>query len=150
MSLFNPSRNEVREFFFATWTKFNSQLLLTEIEKIAINVIHMHPEYHEILNAPERFKMQDYFPEFGETNPFLHMSLHLSVLEQISINQPTGIANIYALLKNKHHNQHQAQGEHNAQHDILECLAETIWLAQRNNTGLDAEHYLQLLQQKAT
>jgi Domain of unknown function (DUF1841) len=144
MSLFNPSRDEVREFFFLAWSKFKAHQMLTDLEKIGVDVIHMHPEYHSILDAPGQFKLQEYFPEFGETNPFLHMSLHLSVLEQISINQPIGIAGIYEKLKLKY------QEEHAAQHDVLECLAEIIWLAQRNNAGLDAEHYLQLLQQKAT
>jgi len=143
MSLFNPSRDEVRDFFFESWRKFNAQLPLTDLEKITVSVIHMHPEYHAILNAPEQFKHQAYFPEMGETNPFLHMSLHLSVLEQIGINQPIGIADIYTKLKLKH------QEEHLAQHDLLDCLAETIWLAQRNQTSLDADHYLTLLQQKA-
>ena len=143
MALFNPSRDEVRNFFFDAWAKFKGQKTLTDLEKIGLGVMHMHPEYHAILDAPARFKQQEYFPEHGETNPYLHMSLHLSILEQISINQPIGIADIYKQLKIKH------QDEHAAQHDILECLAETIWLAQRNNTGLDTEHYLQLLQQKA-
>lgn len=142
MALFNPSREEVREFFFNTWTQFNAQKPLTDLEKIALNVIHMHPEYHAILSAPEQFKHQEYFPEFGETNPFLHMSLHLSILEQISINQPLGITSIYNQLKLKH------QNEHNAQHTILECLGESIWQAQRNNTALDINYYVQLLQQK--
>ena len=142
MSLFNPSRDEVREFFFATWNKFQRKFILTDLEKIALGVIHLHPEYHTILNAPEQFKYQEYFPEFGETNPFLHMSLHLSILEQISINQPIGIADIYGQLTLKH------QDEHSAQHDILECLAECIWSAQHNNTALDANYYVQLLQQK--
>ncbi len=144
MSLFNPSRDEVREFFYSAWDKFKAQKPLTDLEKIAISVMHMHPEYHAILDAPERFKHQEYFTEFGETNPFLHMSLHLSILEQISINQPIGIADIYAKLKLKH------QTEHDAQHDILECLAESIWSAQRNNTALDANYYVQLLQQKVS
>jgi Domain of unknown function (DUF1841) len=142
MSLFNPSRDEVREFFFDAWAKFKAQKPLTDLEKIGLGVMHMHPEYHAILDAPAQFKHQEYFPEFGETNPFLHMSLHLSILEQISINQPTGIADIYAQLKLKH------QNEHDAQHDILDCLAETIWQAQRNNTALDGNYYVQLLQQK--
>lgn len=149
MALFNPSRDEVRDFFFDTWAKFKIQKTLTELEKIGLSVMHIHPEYHAILDTPARFKQQEYFPEHGETNPYLHMSLHLSILEQISINQPIGIAGIYAQLKLKHQDEHKEQSEHQAQHDILECLAETIWLAQRNNTGLDAEHYLQLLQQKA-
>jgi hypothetical protein len=147
MSLFNPSRDEVREFFFATWAKFKAQQTLTDLEKIAAGVMHMHPEYHVILDKPEQFKNQEYFPEFGETNPFLHMSLHLSVLEQISINQPIGIADIYAQLKLKHQSKHEA--EHEAQHDILDCLAETIWQAQRTNSNIDGAQYIQLLQQKA-
>jgi Domain of unknown function (DUF1841) len=142
MSLFNPSRNEVRDFFFEAWAKAKAAQVLTDLEKIALAVMHMHPEYHAILDAPELFKHQDYFPEFGESNPFLHMSLHVSIHEQISINQPTGIVGIYAQLKLKH------QNEHDAQHAILECLAETIWQAQRNNAGMDSVHYLQLLQQK--
>jgi Domain of unknown function (DUF1841) len=143
MSLFNPSRDEVREFFFTSWNKFKKNLTLTDLEKISLSVIHMHPEYHIILDAPEKIMHQEYFPEFGETNPFLHMSLHLSIYEQISINQPIGIVGIYEKLKNKH------QDEHLAQHDILDCLAECIWSAQKNNTSLDANYYVQLLQQKA-
>ena len=85
---------------------------------------------------------QQYFPEKGETNPFLHLSLHLSVIEQISINQPIGISNVYATLCETH------QDKHLAQHDLLECLAETIWLAQRNNMPLDSAHYLSLLNQR--
>jgi len=143
MSLFNPSRNEVRDFFFETWSKYKRQSPLSDLEKIGLNVMLIHPEYHSMLDAPEQFKHQAYFPEMGETNPFLHMSLHLSIFEQISIDQPIGIKGFYEKLKLKH------QDEHLAQHDVLDCLAETIWLAQRNNTGLDPEHYLQLLQQKA-
>ena len=143
MSLFNPSRDEVREFFFNTWSQFKAQKPLTDLEKIALGVINMHPEYQAILDAPAQYKSQEYFPEFGETNPFLHMSLHLSILEQVSINQPTGIADIYQRLKLKY------QDEHDAQHTILECLGEAIWQAQRNNTALDASFYVQLLQQKA-
>lgn len=143
MSLFNPSRDEVREFFFGAWAKFRQNLSLTDLEKLGVHVMQMHPEYHKILDAPQSFKHQAYFPEMGETNPFLHMSLHLSILEQISINQPIGIAHIYQKLLFKH------QNEHDALHDILECLGETIWLAQRNQTSLNSEHYLALLQHKA-
>jgi Domain of unknown function (DUF1841) len=142
MSLFNPSRDEVRAFFFEAWAKFKARKSLTDLEKIALGVMHMHPEYHGILDAPDQFKSQEYFPEFGETNPFLHMSLHLSVLEQISINQPIGITDIYEQLKLKY------QVEHDAQHDILECLGEVIWQAQRNNSAIDSQYYVQLLQQK--
>lgn len=142
MNMFKPSRDEVRDFFFSTWSKFKQQQALTDLEKIAIGVIQMHPEYHLILDAPEKYKQQEYFPEQGETNPFLHMSLHLSVLEQISINQPIGIAGIYTQLKTSH------QEEHLAQHDVIDCLAETIWQAQQNNSVINAPYYLQLLEEK--
>jgi len=143
MSLFNPSRDEVRMFFFDAWKKFNTQQALSDLEKLAVSVIHLHPEYHAILSFPERFQDLSYFPEMGETNPFLHMSLHLSILEQISINQPIGIREVFDALKAKH------QDEHAALHVILECLGETIWQSQRNQAPLDATHYLQLMRQRA-
>lgn len=143
MALFNPSRDEVRQFFFDAWSKFKQQQGLTELEKMAVGIMHMHPEYHEILDRPEQFLQQAYYPEMGETNPFLHMSLHLSIQEQISINQPIGITQAYGKLCTRF------QEEHAAQHALLECLAETIWLAQRNQTGLDAAYYLQLIEQRA-
>jgi phage pi2 protein 07 len=142
MALFNPSRDEVRDFFFDTWAKFRCQKDLSSLEKMTLDVIHLHPEYHAILDMPAQYKHVAYYPELGETNPFLHMSLHLSIREQLSINQPIGIVAIYSTLKTKYSN------EHDAQHAILECLAETIWQAQRNNSGLDNQAYLHLLQQK--
>ncbi len=143
MSLFNPSRDEVRAFFFSAWKTFKLQQVLTDLEKIAVSVILLHPEYHAMLDRPAQYEHQDYFPEMGETNPFLHMSLHLSIHEQRSVNQPIGIVGIYEKLMHKY------QDAHLAQHDLIECLAETIWLAQRSQTNLDAAHYLTLLQQKA-
>ncbi|MBA3696093.1 MAG: DUF1841 family protein [Methylotenera sp.] len=143
MSLYNPSRDQVRQFFFDTWAKFQQKATLSDLEKIAIEVIQLHPEYHTVLDAPERYMNQQYFPEMGETNPFLHMSLHLSVIEQISINQPIGIRDVYDKLRQQH------KGDsHMAHHDILECLAETIWQAQHNNMALDNTVYLNLLKQK--
>ena len=142
MALFNPSRDQVRQFFFDTWAKFKQQQPLTDLEGIALQVIQMHPEYHGVLDAPERFMEQAYFPEMGETNPFLHMSLHLSVLEQVSINQPIGIAGTYQALKLKH------GSEADAQHDLMDCLAETIWQAQRVGQAPDAEAYLACMQAK--
>ena len=142
MSLYNPSRDQARQFLFDAWAKFKQNAALTDLEKIAIEVIQMHPEYHAILDAPERYLSQQYFPEMGETNPFLHLSLHLSVIEQVSINQPIGISDVYAKLLKKYNDKHLAQ------HDLLECLAETIWHSQRNNLPLDSAHYLNLLHQR--
>jgi Domain of unknown function (DUF1841) len=95
-----------------------------------------------VLDAPERYMEQAYFPEMGETNPFLHMSLHLSVLEQVAINQPIGIAEVYQALKMKHGN------EADAQHDLMDCLAESIWQAQRNGQPPNSETYMHCMQGK--
>jgi hypothetical protein len=142
MALFNPSRDQVRQFFFDAWAKYKKQQALTDLEAIALQVIQMHPEYHLVLDAPERYMEQAYFPEMGETNPFLHMSLHLSVLEQVAINQPIGIAEIYQALKMKHGN------EADAQHDLMDCLAESIWQAQRNGQPPNSETYMHCMQGK--
>ena len=142
MSLFNPTRDQVREFFFNTWLKYKQLLTLSDLEKMGLSVMLLHPEYHDVLDAPKKFMHQEYFPEFGTTNPFLHMSLHLSVLEQISINQPTGIAELFKKLVNKH------QNERDAVKDMIECLGEMIWQAQRNQTPPDGALYLNLLQNK--
>jgi hypothetical protein len=143
VALFNPTRDQVRQFFFETWAKFKAKQSLTELEAIALEVMQMHPEYHHVLDAPERYIDQAYFPEMGETNPFLHMSLHLSILEQISINQPLGISDAYqALLK-------KFSEPHHAQHELMECLAETIWQAQRTQTSPDNEVYLALIRERA-
>ncbi len=121
MALFNPSRDQVRQFFFDAWAKFQAQQALTALESMAVEVMQMHPEYHQVLNAPEKYLDQAYFPEMGETNPFLHMSLHLSILEQVAIDQPPGINAAYQRLSARH------DDAYNAQHELMECLAETIW-----------------------
>lgn len=143
MALFNPSRDQVRQFFFDAWGKFKSQQPLSQLEGLAIEIIQMHPEYQPVLDAPERYLEQSYFPEMGETNPFLHMSLHLSILEQVAIDQPPGIAGFYEALQQKHGNKLDAQ------HDLMDCLAETIWQSQRNNTPMDAEAYINCIARKA-
>jgi hypothetical protein len=143
MSLYNPSRDQARQFLFNAWSKFKQIMILTDLEKIAVEVIQIHPEYHAVFDSPERFMQKQYFPEMGEANPFLHITLHLSVIEQISINQPIGITQIYDKLLEHHNDKHMAY------HDLIDCLAETIWHSQRNNKTLDSEHYLNLLKQKS-
>ena len=142
MALFNPSRDEVRQFFFDAWRKYRTAQPLSALEGMALQVMQLHPEYHAVLDAPQRYLEQEYFPEMGETNPFLHLSLHLSVQEQLSIDQPPGIAAAYGTMAAR-------AGEHDAQHAVMECLAETLWRAQRDRMPPDGAAYLQCLQQKA-
>lgn len=89
--MFKPSREQARQLFFDTWRKYRNREILSGIETIALDVILLHPEYHSILEQTEQYLERDYLPEMGDVNPFLHMSMHLAIKEQLSINQPVGI-----------------------------------------------------------
>lgn len=141
--MFNPSRDEVRRFFFDAWHKYREAQPLTGLEGMAVEIALLHPEYHAVLDAPERYLEQEYFPEMGETNPFLHMSLHLSILEQLSIDQPPGIAAAFQAL------QQRLGDTHEAQHGLMECLAETVWRAQRERMPPNAAAYLECMRKRA-
>ena len=140
--MFDPSRAQVRDFFFDTWRKHQAKEILTPLETQALEWLLEHPEYHALLATPEKHRDRDYLPEFGETNPFLHLSLHLSVAEQISIDQPPGIKAQYQRLAHRHGNLHDAA------HDILDCLGETVWRAQREGTGPDGVAYHECIKRK--
>ena len=106
---------------------------------MALDVALLHPEYHAMLDDPDSYLDRDYQPEGGDTNPFLHMSLHLAIREQLSIDQPPGICAAYANLL-------QAIGEeHAALHRMLDCLAEVLWRAERTGTPPDGRFYLDCL-----
>lgn len=137
--MFAPSRDQVRRFFFAVWSKYRAGQPLAGAEQPALEIVLAHPEYHALLDAPERHLDRDYPPEAGETNPFLHLSLHLALAEQLAIDQPPGLRTRYERLLARH-------GEAlRAQHAAIDCLAETIWRAQRDQTGFDASGYLACL-----
>ena len=138
--MFNPSRDEVREMFFGAWRKYREGVPLAGMESAALDVILLHPEYHAVLEVPERYRERDYT---DEANPFLHMSLHLALEEQLSIDQPPGIAQRFRVLLSTFHDRHEAL------HQALECLAETLWRAQREGTPLDAAAYLSCLERRA-
>ena len=139
MSLFNPSREEVRQFFCDAWRKHQASGILTPMESIAARWMVEHPEYHDLLADPEGALGQDYTPERGETNPFLHLSMHLSISEQISINQPPGIQEIADKLSQKLGSMHEAQ------HLMMECLGQVMWEAQREQQPLNPDNYLEAL-----
>ena len=138
--MFNPSREEVRDMFFAAWRKYRAGEPLAGIEALAIDVILLHPEYHGVLSLPGKFRDKDYT---DETNPFLHMSLHVALEEQLSIDQPTGIVRLFNELLSRKGDKHEAL------HQALECLAETVWRAQRSQAAPDAAAYLECLAARA-
>jgi hypothetical protein len=141
--MFNPTREQVREFFFETWRKYRAAEPLLGLESVALEVVLLHPEYHALLGRPERYREQEYFPELGQTNPFLHLSLHLALEEQLSIDQPAGIAARLTALSAR-------LGErHAALHEAIECLAEMMWRAQRDAAPPDGAAYLECLERRA-
>jgi hypothetical protein len=139
VAIFNPTREEVRRFFCDTWKKKTEDHILTPMETLASDWMVLHPEYHTLLADPEDAVSQDYTPERGETNPFLHLSMHLSISEQISIDQPPGIKAISEKLTQK------LGSEHDAQHAMMECLGQVMWEAQREGQALSPEKYLEAL-----
>jgi hypothetical protein len=136
---FNPSRDEARSFLFETWRKRRAGELLMPLEDLAAQLIEKHPEYFPMFEDPDRFLNREYLPEQGESNPFLHLMMHLAIEEQISIDQPKGVRAHFVRLT------HQFESEHDAQHRMMECLSEMIWQAQRNRTAPDASVYLDCL-----
>ena len=138
--MFNPSREQVRDLFFDTWRKYRANEALAGLEAIALAAIFLHPEYHRVLDAPERYREQEYFPELGETNPFLHLSLHVALEEQLSIDQPAGVRERFARVASK------AADRHAALHAAIDCLAEMIWRSQKDGAPPDAAAYLACLE----
>ena len=131
--MFNPSRDQARHFLFDAWRKYRERAPLEGLETVAADVMLLHPEYHHVLDDPDRFLDRDYVPEHGQANPFLHMSLHLA------IDQPPGIRAEFERILARHGDRHDAL------HAVLECLGETIWRAQRDRTAPDGEAYLECL-----
>ena len=137
--MFDPSREQVRDTFFETWRKYRAGEPLSALQQTAAQLAAMHPEYHPLLEDPDTHIERDYRPEQGDVNPFLHLSLHLAVAEQLAIDQPPGIVAQFQRLR-------VARGDaHAALHAIVECLGEVIWQAQRTGAGPDANLYLECL-----
>ncbi|MFZ4536140.1 DUF1841 family protein [Propionivibrio sp.] len=140
--MFNPSREQVRRFFCEAWRKHRQRLVLEGAEATAADLIEEHPEYHGLLDNPEAAVEQEFTPESGQMNPFLHLSLHLAIADQISIDQPPGIRAAYHTLRER-------LDVHDAEHAILECLGETLWRAQREGGTMDGEQYLECVRRAA-
>jgi hypothetical protein len=141
--MFSPSRDQVRDFFFQAWEKFRAGQPLTPLESLAVEHVTRHPEYHPVLDNPERFREREWPPELGETNPFLHLSMHLSISEQLSIDQPPGIRGAYDKLLTR------LGDEHAAQHGVMDCLGEMLWRAQRDRQPPDGAAYINCVESKS-
>ena len=140
--MFNPSRDQARSFLTDAWRKRRENVPVTPLEAIAADIVAIHPEYCPLLESGAEALAREWTPENGEANPFLHLSLHLAIEEQLSIDQPPGIRAIFESRLSRHGDRHAAL------HDILECLGETLWRAQRNRQPLDAAAYLECIRRR--
>ena len=142
--MFAPSQHDVRDFFCAAHKKLRAKEPLTPLEAIAADWIAEHPEYDTALADVDAALAAVYDVEDGRTNPFLHLSMHLSITEQIAIDQPRGIKQAYELLAARR------GSAHDAQHEVMECLGEMIWESQRSGQPPDGLAYLDRVRQRAT
>ncbi len=142
--MFNPSQEDVRRFFCGAYRKYRNNEILEPLEAIARDWIMQHPEYADELADIEAALANEYTIERGQVNPFLHLSMHLSIAEQVSIDQPPGIRAACQALTRK------LDSEHEAHHQIMECLGEMLWTAQRNRTPPDGVAYVECVRRRAS
>ncbi len=134
--MYDVNTHDVRRFFAEVWRQRLLPLQLDALQQKALRIIEAHPEYHRYLENIDDYLDKNWTPAEGESNPFLHMSLHLSLQEQAAIDQPPGIRAIHEQLCAKHGDWVRAE------HEMADALAETIWEAQRFGRGLDVNAYM--------
>ena len=139
--MFTPSSHDVRRFFCEAYRKQRAGEVLTPMDAIAADWIAEHPEYADVLSDVESALARDYSVEGAQANPFLHLSMHLSIAEQISIDQPPGFRTAYQTLA-------QRIGEHDAHHQVMECLGEMIWASQRSGLPPDGAAYIECIRKR--
>lgn len=141
--MFQPTREQARKFFFDTWRQHREGAALSALQRMALEVMLLHPEYQMLLDDPDVYLDRDYAPESGGMNPFLHLSLHLAIDEQLSIDRPPGVRaafeRLLAVTGDRHH----------ALHALLDCLGEVLWQAQRLGQAPDERMYLKCVQRYA-
>jgi hypothetical protein len=137
--VFGTDRESIRRFFIECRQKHLDNQPLSPLERLIVEVLREHPEYDALLSKTEEILDRDYMPEQGETNPFLHMGMHITLQEQLGSDRPAGIRDLYQRLTQK------AGDAHSAEHQMMECLGLSLWEAQRNNTAPDEQAYLECI-----
>jgi len=135
--LFGQDRNQLRKVYFQSWYKFKNKQPMEPMESLIANLINQHPEYHDFFSQSEQNQAKDFTPEMGQSNPFLHLGMHISIKEQLGTQRPAELSALYQSLCTK-------LGEsHAAEHQIMECLGQMLWTAQRDNQTPDESLYIE-------
>lgn len=137
--MFGQDRTELRQMFFTAWKKYQNKQLMEPLEAVVAKIIELHPEYHALLENQTAELDKDYTPEMGQTNPFLHMAMHISIQEQLSTKRPTGIEQLHQSMLKKNKDPHETE------HLMMECLGKMLWEAQSQNRMPDENNYLNCL-----
>ena len=141
--MFGNDRDGLRRYYCAVWEKANAGQALEPLERLIAEVVRQHPEYQAVLAHPEAALGREYTPETGQTNPFLHMGMHIAIQEQLGADRPTGILDVYRQLCRR------VGDSHAAEHAMMECLGKTLWEAQRDGREPDERVYLERLRRLA-
>jgi hypothetical protein len=142
--MYSPSQDDVRRFFCQVYAKQQAQTLFDPLESLAGEWVALHPEYGEVLANEAAAITQQFSGDDGQGNPFLHLSMHLSISEQCSIDQPRGIRQAVELLASKRNSLHDAH------HEVMECLGTMLWESQRSGQPPDGQAYIDAVQRRAT
>lgn len=137
--MFGNDRMAMRRYFSDAWHKAQTGEPLIPLQQMIVDIIRQHPEYHPLLEAGEASLDRDFMPDQGESNPFLHMGMHITLQEQIGTDRPGGIRLIYQQAVAKWGDSHHAE------HQMMECLGKMLWEAQRDNRMPDEQAYLSCL-----
>jgi len=137
--MYSQDQKQLRMQYFRVWEKHRSGQVLEPLESLLADIILMHPEYHQTIEALGQ-EEDGSASATDQHNPFLHMGLHIALLEQVQTNRPDGIASVYNNLLSKH------QDEHLVQHLMIDCLAEALWQGQHSHGGPDENQYIECLE----
>ena len=138
--MFGDNREQLRQMYVDAWRKQQDGALLTPLEAMIAEVVDMHPEYHALLDRGEDAIERDFLPEQGESNPFMHMGMHIAIREQLSTDRPAGIVDAIRTLLAR------LQDAHAVEHQVMECLGTSLWEAQRAGQAPDEQAYLRCVQ----
>jgi len=141
--LFSNDRDQIRRYYVESWRKAQAGLPLEPLERMIAEVVAEHPEYHAALAQEDRALSREYLPEHGETNPFLHLGMHIAIREQVSVNRPQGVTALHRRLAKA------LGGAMEAEHLMMEALADVLWHAQRDGTLPDERAYMLQLREMA-
>lgn len=141
--MFSQDRDALRRVYFDAWRKAKAGMPLQPLEQQVVEVARRHPEYHHLLDTGDDALNRDWLPEHGESNPFLHMGLHIAVLEQVTTDRLPGIRKLYQQMIGR-----CLGDQHEAEHRIMECLAEAMWKAQRDGGDPNAKALLKCIKKR--